>query len=74
VPSFFSIEFSFAYGKGSGLVLDCGYVHTVATPVYEGFALQKGISFPLSFFFHFLCLVFLSNLFCSNGLIWIAFE
>jgi actin-related protein len=45
------IVFSFAYGKASGLVLDSGHVHTVVTPVHEGFALQKGIFIFFLFIF-----------------------
>jgi actin-like protein 6A len=47
VPAFFLVKnavlTAFAYGKSSGLVLDTGHVHTVVTPVHEGFALQKAI-------------------------------
>jgi actin-related protein len=32
---------SFACGRSTSLVLDCGYERTTATPVNDGYALQK---------------------------------
>jgi len=35
---------SFACNRTSGLVLDCGAIHTTAIPIHDGFVLQKGVS------------------------------
>ena len=34
---------SFAQGKATALILDCGATHTTAVPVHEGMVLQKAI-------------------------------
>lgn len=47
VPALFlckdSVLSSFACGRSSALVLDCGNTRTIASPVHDGYALQKCI-------------------------------
>ena len=47
VPALFlckdSVLSSFACGRSTALVLDCGNARTIATPVHDGYALQKCI-------------------------------
>lgn len=38
-----SVLTSFACGRSTALVLDSGYKSTIATPVHDGYALQKSI-------------------------------
>ena len=34
----------FASNRTSGLVLDCGAIHTTAIPIHEGYVLQKAVA------------------------------
>ena len=36
--------FSFANNRTSGLVLDCGAIHTTAIPIHDGYVLQKAVA------------------------------
>jgi actin-related protein len=41
---FFFFHSSFACNRTSGLVLDCGAIHTTAIPIHDGFVLHKGVA------------------------------
>ncbi|CAF3300950.1 unnamed protein product [Rotaria socialis] len=47
IPAFYlsknAVLSSFAQGKATALILDCGATHTTAIPVHEGMVLQKAI-------------------------------
>ncbi|CAF4159798.1 unnamed protein product, partial [Rotaria magnacalcarata] len=47
IPAFYlsknAVLSSFAQGKATALILDCGATHTTAVPVHEGMVLQKAI-------------------------------
>ena len=38
------VLFSFANNRTSGLVLDCGAIHTTAIPIHDGYVLQKAVA------------------------------
>ena len=48
VPAIFVVKdpvlSTFAVGKSSALVLDCGHKSSIATPVNDGYALLRGIN------------------------------
>lgn len=47
IPAFYlaknAVLSSFAQGKATALILDCGATHTTAIPVHEGMVLQKAV-------------------------------
>jgi len=47
VPAFYLVKSpvltAFANGRASGLIVDSGYTHTTAVPVYEGHILRRGM-------------------------------